>query len=397
MDNRLIGGILLIVGTAIGGGMLALPLATAQAGFVNSSLLLFGSWLAMTLSSLLVLEVNLWLPANSNLISMAKVTLGKPGTAVAWVSYLVLLYSLLSAYIAGGSDFLHNLLTLIHVDVARSVSALLFTLLFGMVVYFGIRSVDYVNRGLMITKFGTLIGLIFLILPHTTLAKLGAGETKYLTAGLTVMITSFGFASIVPSLRSYFHDDTKKLRIAILTGSLIPLIFYILWDMAIMGVMPLTGANSLTEMFHAIDSNSLFVNTLSNLLNQEIITVLARIFMSICLATSFLGVALSLSDFLADGLNITKVGKGNVIVNLITFLPPLFIVLFYPGAFIKGLSYAGVCCVILLLLMPALMAWSGRYYKKIANGYRLSGGKPLLIAIISVAIFIILHAMREII
>lgn len=397
MDNRLIGGILLIVGTAIGGGMLALPLATAQAGFINSSLLLFGSWLAMTLSSLLVLEVNLWLPANSNLISMAKATLGKSGIAVAWVSYLILLYSLLSAYIAGGSDFLHNLLSLIHIDIARSVSALLFTLLFGVVVYFGIRSVDYVNRGLMITKFGTLIGLIFLILPHTTLAKLGAGETKYLTAGLTVMITSFGFASIVPSLRSYFHDDTKKLRIAILTGSLIPLIFYILWDMAIMGVMPLTGANSLTEMFHAIDSNSLFVNTLSNLLNQEIITVLARIFMSICLATSFLGVALSLSDFLADGLNITKVGKGNVIVNLITFLPPLFIVLFYPGAFIKGLNYAGVCCVILLLLMPALMAWSGRYHKKIASGYRLGGGRPLLIAIISVAIIIIFNAIREVI
>ena len=36
VDTKLIGGILLIVGTSIGGGMLALPIATAEAGITNS-------------------------------------------------------------------------------------------------------------------------------------------------------------------------------------------------------------------------------------------------------------------------------------------------------------------------------------------------------------------------
>ncbi len=35
VDTKLIGGILLIVGTSIGGGMLALPIATAEADLLT--------------------------------------------------------------------------------------------------------------------------------------------------------------------------------------------------------------------------------------------------------------------------------------------------------------------------------------------------------------------------
>ena len=88
MDSKLIGGILLIVGTSIGGGMLALPIATSYLGFYGSLLLFVGCWLVMTSAALLLLEVNLWLPENSNLISMAKATIGQSGQIVAWlVSY----------------------------------------------------------------------------------------------------------------------------------------------------------------------------------------------------------------------------------------------------------------------------------------------------------------------
>ena len=77
LDTKLLGGILLIVGTAIGGGMLALPIATAEAGFTNSLILLFLCWFIMTVSAFLVLEVNLWLPANTNIISMSRILLGR--------------------------------------------------------------------------------------------------------------------------------------------------------------------------------------------------------------------------------------------------------------------------------------------------------------------------------
>jgi tyrosine-specific transport protein len=41
MNLKIIGGALLIVGTSIGGGMLALPIATAPSGFLGALLLLW--------------------------------------------------------------------------------------------------------------------------------------------------------------------------------------------------------------------------------------------------------------------------------------------------------------------------------------------------------------------
>ncbi len=396
MDNKLIGGILLIVGTSIGGGMLALPIATSQTGFIYSSFLLFGCWAIMTTSSFLILEVNLWLPTHSNLISMAKITLGGTGQIVAWICNLLLLNSVIAAYIAGGGDFLHHLLLLTGVSIPNSIAIFLFVVLLGFVVSQGIRSIDYVNRGLMITKFGSLIILIILILPFISLTKISAGEFKYFTISTTVAITSFSFANIIPSLRTYFHSDVKKLRLAILIGSLIPLICYILWDLAIMGTIPRTGADGLINMFQSKNSTSEFVVVLSNLLNREAITLFARTFTSVCLATSFLGASLCLWDFLADGLQTSNSPRGKITLSLATFLPPLLIVLFFPGIFITALSYAGIYCLILLLILPVLMTWRGRYHLQLAHGYRVSGGRLVLVILLVAGVAIITEDLTRV-
>ncbi len=201
MNSRFIGGILLIIGTSIGGGMLALPVATAEVGFFNSVLFLIGCWLVMTVGALLVLEVNLRLPPGSNMVSMAKSTLGLPGQILAWVTYLFLLYTLLAAYISGGSDVFSSIFATLHIAIPAKLSALIFTLLFGCVVYAGIRAVDFVNRGLMFGKLGVFLVLLVIISPHMKRTLLDGGSVQAITGSLMILITSFGFASIVPSLR----------------------------------------------------------------------------------------------------------------------------------------------------------------------------------------------------
>ncbi|EDP46099.1 amino acid permease [Rickettsiella grylli] len=382
IDTQLLGGILLIIGTAIGGGMLALPIATAEAGFINSLLLLLLCWFIMTASAFLILEVNLWLPANTNIISMSRILLGRFGESVAWISYLLLFYSVLAAYMAGGGDFLGGLMLNLGIKVPHWLSILLFVSILSYVVYKGIHYVDYVNRGLMLSKLSIYILLILFIIPYVSGIKLKNGNLLYLTSGATVMITSFTFANIIPSLRVYFKNDIPKLRKAILIGSLIPLFCYLFWNLCIMGVIAREGKNGLIHMLHSKNSTSEFVMQLSHTLNNQLITYMARIFTSICLATSFLASGLSLSDFLADGLRLSKRGKSGIIVYLATFLPPLTIVLFYPGAFIGALSYAGIYCAILFILLPSLMVWHGRYRKNpLAKGFKVKGGKPLLLGL----------------
>lgn len=378
MNSKLFGGILLVIGTTIGAGMLALPVATAQLGFLGSVVLLVSAWVIMTACSYIFLEVNLWLPPNSNLISMAGATLGKAGQSVAWIFYLLLLYSIICAYVAGGGDLFHYLLATRGIDVPLAAGSIGFTVLFGLVVFFGIRAVDYVNRGLMFGKLGALAILILLIFPFVSGTNLQHGEIKYIVSPTTITVATVAFASlmIIPSLRTYFGEDVKSLRKSIFIGTFIPLICYIAWNAVILGVIPLDG---LLKMLHSSSSNSDIVIALTSILQKKYITILAKFFTSICMATSFLSVSLSLSDFLADGLRVAKRGLGNLVVFGGTFIPPVVIVLFYPDAFIRGLNYAGLSCFILMILMPPLMAWRGRYHHGLkAHPYQVAGGKFLL-------------------
>lgn len=399
MDFKLIGSILLIVGTCIGAGMLALPIATAQVGFIGAVILLLFCWFIMAISAFLILEVNLRHAQNSNLITMAGATIGPIGQIISWITYLLLLYSLLCAYIAGGSDLLHSILQTRGFSISPTIATILFTLVLSIVVFFGIRSIDYMNRGLMLIKFTAFFLLIILLAPFVTSEKLAAGNLHHITSAtaLMVTITSFGFSPIVPSLRIYFAGNIKKLKIAVLLGSLIPLLCYIAWDAVIMGVLPLHGTNGLTTILNSNNQTAELVRILTTTVHVRDVTFSTKIFTAVCMVTSFLGVSLCLTDFLADGLSMEKVGRHNLIINCITFLPPVAIVIFFPNVFIKALEYAGIYCVILLILLPAWMAWQERYDMRKVNTqpktFTVFGGKSLLLLLIFFSIVMLIWSI----
>lgn len=357
MNHKLIGGILLVVGTTIGAGILALPVTTSASGFITSSLALFVCWLLMGICALIMLEVNLWFPEGSHYISMVRATFGVKTEVFAWICMLLLLYALLSAYIAGGSDVLNHLLTLVHINLPQTLTATLFAGLLGWVVMSGTHWVDYANRGLMSIKLVSLVLLLALMLPVVHGAYLGGGQPKTFTTALMIMLTAFGYSTIIPSLRTYFNSDVKAMRRVILWGSGIPLICYIVWDLAILGTIPATGTQGLQTILASGRVTSELLQAISSLINSQMITRLAGLFSSICVITSFLGVALSLKDFLADGTKIARTPKGYAGLAGLTFLPPLLVVVFDPSAFILALNYAGLLCVILLVLFPVILVW----------------------------------------
>ena len=394
-NSKIIGGVLLIVGTSIGGGMLALPVCTAAAGINNSIIFLISCWLVMTIGALLVLEVNLRLPAGSNMISMAKSTLGLPGQIIAWVAYLLLLYTLLAAYISGGSDVFSDLLHKANVNIPNSLTAIIFTCLFSLIIYSGIRAVDYVNRGLMFGKLGIYLLLVLIISPYVNIKTLSGGKIAAISGSLMILIASFGFASIVPSLREYFKDDINSLRKVIIYGSLIPLICYILWEIVIMGVVSRDGNLGLIALMSSDHATSGLTDSLSNAVNSQWITGFFGLFTSICMITAFLGVSLGLFDFLADGLKLKKAGHQGKFTLALTFLPPLSIVLINPGIYLKAFSYAGICCVILLLLLPTIMAWRGRKADPQLRSIILVPGGNIILTIMGViAVFLLILAIK---
>lgn len=400
MDFKLIGSILLIIGTCIGAGMLGLPIAAAEVGYLGAVIQLLFCWFIMTVGAFLILEVNLRHELNSNLITMAGATIGPIGQIIAWITYLLLLYTLLCAYIAGGSGLFHAILVTHGFPLSPTLATILFTLLLSIVVFLGIRSVDYMNRGLMTIKFSAFFLLIILLTPFISSENLLAGNLSHITVvtALMVTITSFGYSPIIPSLRIYFAGNVRKLKLAIIIGSIVPLLCYIAWDAAIMGVLPLYGDHGLTTILNSSQNQTAnLVSTLTTTVHAQDVTFATKVFTAVCMVTSFLGVGLCLNDFLADGLSMEKVGRQNLILNGITFLPPLIVVIFFPNVFVKALEYAGIICVILLILMPAWMAWCERYVPRKANPqpkvFTVFGGKPILLLLIVFAIVLLIWSV----
>jgi tyrosine-specific transport protein len=356
--SRLIGGILLVAGTATGAGMLALPVITSFGGFFPSLALLFFCWIFLFATSWLLLDVNLSFPWEVNLVTMASRTLGTPGRIVCWVAYLFLLYSLTAAYIAGSSP-----LFLQAVSFASGWSAppwfgpIPLLLIFGFFVYLGTSSVDRINRLLMVFLIAAYFILTVSLPPHIEPSLLLHIDAKAIWVAVPVVFTSFGFHIIIPTLTTYLHHDVKKLRLTLLIGSFIPFLVYSVWEFLILGIVPIPD---LSEAFLQGQTGAA---PLSRILQADWIGTVASIFSFFAIITSFLGVSLSLSDFLSDGLKMKRFSFGQELSSLLTFLPPLFFVYTYPQGFIMALQYAGIFVVILLCLLPALMAWKLPAYR----------------------------------
>lgn len=389
--NRTLGGILLVAGTAIGGGMLALPISTGLAGFIPSLCILLLIWAYMTTTAFLFLEVNLWLKEDTNLVSMAEHTLGVIGKIISWFIYLFLLYALTTAYLAGcGNMFLNSLSSWFNASLPSWVGPLPFLILFGSCVYLGTRPVDYINRLLMIGLIVVYVFMGVLIVPNLSYTNFEHSNWFLLLPAVSVVVTSFGFHIIIPSLTTYLRYDLKKLKRTLFWGGLLPLIIYVFWVLLILGVLPLEGKNGLYAVLANGNPEINMIASLSECLKNPWIAICARTFSYFAILTSFLGVSLSLVDFLGDGLQIKKTGKGRLLAAVLTFAPPMIIAITNVNVFLSALKYAGIFVATLLGIFPAAMAWAGRYRLKKKGEYRVFGGKILLILIIVFSLAVII-------
>ena len=390
MNGKIIGATLLILGTSIGAGMIALPVAAAQINFVSSLGLLFVSWLIMTFGAFALLEATLWFGKGTNLTTIAKHTLGRPGQIATWFIYLFLLYGLLCAYISGISDVVHVILNYIHIYLPQWLEVVVTVALLSFAIYRGIKSVDLLNRGLMSAKF-----IIYVVIAALVVGKLSPAHFNYIYNGihlttLMVVITSFGYAIIIPTLVDYLDRDAKVLHRVVLIGSIIPMLIYALWIAIIQGVIPQQELIAISQQGRTMAELLLAMQKYSG---TQWIASLVNVFMSICAFTSFLGVSLSLVDFLADGTKLDKRSNKGKFIYLLAFVPPMLVVIFDPNVFIKALSYAGILCVLLLIILPLLMIIGGRYWKHYSHEYKVWGGKVSLAIGLTLAVILLLSLL----
>lgn len=97
---------MIIVGTMIGGGILALPIITAKLGFVIGSILIFVVWSIMTYTAVVISDISCSMPYGSSFKTIAEKYLGKSGGVVASIAFLILMYFISTAYISAAASSL---------------------------------------------------------------------------------------------------------------------------------------------------------------------------------------------------------------------------------------------------------------------------------------------------
>lgn len=374
--GHIVGGSLLIAATMVGVGMLGLPIATGPGGFVPATIIYLLTWVFMLCTGLLLLEVCTWMPKDANLITMTHRLLGPVGQTLCWVVYLFLFFTAMIAHVAGGG---HTMADLIHlatgVRISEYAAMIGYVLLFSPVVYLGTRTVDRFNLCMMVVVLISYLSFIFLSSGHVSSHNLSFVDWKAAWPALPVLFTAFTYQLIIPTLMTYMDQNVRKVKLSIILGTTIPLVVYLVWELLILGIIPTQ------TLIASKAAGQTAVMPLRYLLQNPWVFNIGSIFAFFVLTTSYVALALAFLDFLADGLQIKKVGLKKILLCSAIFFPPALIAMIYPGIFITALEYAGgISCALLFGLLPPLMVWVGRYVKKQKNGYhpQLRGGKVVL-------------------
>ena len=382
--NKTVGSTLLVAGTMIGAGMLAMPLTSAGIGFGFTLVLLLGLWALLTFSALLFVELYQTAESDAGIGTLAEQYFGKTGRIVATAVLIIFLYALIAAYISGGGSLLKDLLP---ESFGDKVSILLFTVIFGSFIVIGTHSVDKINRVLFFVMLAAFAVVLSLMLPEIKFDNLMATpiDNALIISASPVFFTAFGFHGSIPSLNKYLDGNVKALRISILAGSAITLCAYILWQMSTHGL--LTQNEFLQILKEDATLNGLVKATLA-ITGSNIIAGAVKLFSTLALVTSFLGVGLGLLECIEDLLKRSfNISAGRISLGLMTFIPPLVFALFYPEGFILALGYAGQMFAFYAVVLPVSLVWKAR--RAHTNlPYKVWGGNLTLIIVLVLGVII---------
>lgn len=237
-----------LMSSIVGAGMFALPYTGAQSGFLIAAVFLLVLTGIMLVVHLLYGEIVIRTKEKHRLIGYAEHYLGKGGKA--WLGFFLIpgTYGAMLVYIIMGGIFLHTIFSsLINMPVA--FFSLIFFAIGVIVFYFGLELLAELD--LIMGLFLILIIFLFLYfgLSHVELGNLRVTNLKsaFIPYG-AILYALTGFAAI-PEIREFFSKNGKGYKKAIVLGTIIPAILYLIFMWVVIG---LTGLNTSPEAIEGL-------------------------------------------------------------------------------------------------------------------------------------------------
>lgn len=293
------GAVSLIIGTAVGPGMLGLPAATIRSGSFPSTVAIFLCWVYVISSIILVAELSFAAMQEDGVsevsfTALATKALGSHFGAFVAVVYASLSFSLLVACVSGIGAIVSQWFPWMNLVLAHA----LFPLAAGIVItFFPFKVIDVANRFLcllMLLSITALVGIGLSVARANVLGSFAKSSWSIssILPAIPVAVLTLGFHVITPFICKLAGNSVSEAKRAVLIGGAVPLIMVLSWNLIVLG---LAGANT------AASSNDPISLLLS--VNPSALSAVQGFAFS-ALATSLIGYAVSFPKQLLDTLDL---------------------------------------------------------------------------------------------
>ncbi|CAJ1953405.1 unnamed protein product, partial [Sphenostylis stenocarpa] len=296
------GAVGLIVGTAVGPGMLGLPALTIKSGPFPSTIVILASWLYVISSIMIVAELCFDSMEEDGVeevsfTSLATKTLGSGFGAFVALVYSSLSFSLLVACVAGIGSIFSPWFSGVNVLLVHA----LFPILVGtLIAFFPFKTIDVANRLLCFLMLFSITGLVAIGISVAraniiSSFALASWKLSSILPIIPVAVLTLGFHVITPFICKVAGNTLHEARKAILIGGAVPLVMVLSWNLIVLG---LVGTNSTPAT--SGDPISLLLSV-----NPSALSAVQGFAFS-ALATSLIGYAVSLPKQLLDTLEVVS-------------------------------------------------------------------------------------------
>lgn len=328
-------GIFLFSSTIVGAGILALPLAASEAGFLPLAAMIVLLAVVSAFSGFYIAESALADQQHPYLPALAKKYLGTWGLAAMLLGIAVNIYGALVGYLAVGGQIFF---ALSRGAIPVWLGTLIYFVVASLILHRGLVLVSQVNTFLMYAILVLLGILIALAVPRIQVPLLVHHSWSSVLDVFGVVLFAYLGHAVIPSIVSHLKNK-RHIAMVVSMGIALPCALYLLWSIVVLGVVP-----PVSETGHSLSAaraaGQPATIPLGFILGGSVI-LLGNVFAVLSTMSSYIGLGVSLKDSYEDLAAAKQRPLPALAVTGLVVVPPLVLALLHPGALLHSLEIAG--------------------------------------------------------
>lgn len=306
-----------LIGTIVGAGILGLPYAVAQVGAIPGLVMLLLVGVACLLINLMFAEVVLRTRERHQVAGCAKKYLGNIAFWLANAAAIIGSYGALTVYLIGEGEALSALF-----GVDKFAASIVFFAVGALILLVGLRLVKVFELWMVAAFVVIILAIVGAGAADLDMANFAHIDLSKIIIPYGVILFAYSGASSIVSLREILRKDEKKVRRAVVIGSLVPLVIYVVFTMVVIGI---TGSGTTPVATIGLGAKL-----------GPAMLIFGNLFAFFAMGTSFLTVGLGLRQTFQFDLKFSKLGSWLAVVAV-----PLIVFLLGLRDFILAMEIAG--------------------------------------------------------